>query len=85
MMYVGMVFAYTGVAQGGIRKHYLLIAAACLVFACIQSFNVPRETGKTLLSLLIGGGLIVAGIGDHIVLRRTLRPPSRQTYVDTTV
>ena len=85
MLYVGIVFAYTGMVQGGIRKHYLLIAAACLVFANIQRFNVPYETGKTLLNLLVGCGLIVAGIGDHLVLRKTLRPPSRQTYVDTTV
>jgi hypothetical protein len=85
MLYVGVVCAYTGVVQGGVRKHYLLIAAACVVFAFIQRFHVDHETGRTLLNLLVGSGLVVAGIGDHLLLRRTLRPPSRQAYVDTTV
>ena len=85
LLYIGLVLAYTGIVQNGVRRHYLFIAVFCLLFANIQRFNVPYQTGKVLLNLLIGGGLIVAGVGDHLVLQRTLHPPSRQPYVDSTV
>jgi hypothetical protein len=85
MLYVALVLAYTGVVQHGLRKHYLFIAVACLLFASLPSFDVSYQIGKVLLNLLIGVGLIVAGVGDHLVLRKTLRPVPRQTHVDTPV
>lgn len=85
LTFVAAALAYTGVAHRGLRKHYLWIAVPCLLLANAAAFGVDSVTSQVMLDLLIGGGLLVAGIGDHLVLRRVLQPPSRGAYVDAAV
>jgi hypothetical protein len=69
------VLAYLGVVADGLRRHYLVIAVACLVFAFAPLMRVPPAARNVALDLLIGMGLIVAGVGDHMALQRVLQSP----------
>ena len=71
---IGTALAYIGMSGGHPRTHYLALAAVCLVFATLGTFGVPFHVRDVLLDDLIGIGLIVVGIGDHLLLRRTLAP-----------
>jgi hypothetical protein len=57
---------------------------ACLLFALARSVGVSDQARQVLFDLLIGGGLIAAGIGDHLVLLRLLHTP-RHAHVDAAV
>jgi hypothetical protein len=85
LAFVGAVLAYTGLVHNGLRKHYLWVAVPCLLLANARTFGIPVDTLSVMLDLLIGGGLLVAGIGDHMVLRRVLTPPSAEAYADATL
>jgi hypothetical protein len=85
LLVVGALLAYIGVVQRRMRQYYLWIAAACLVMANIADFGVPPQTRQVMLDLLIAGGLFVAGIGDHLVLRKALHPPEPSAHVHTAV
>jgi hypothetical protein len=85
LAFVGAVLAYTAIVQNGLRRHYLWVAVPCLFLANAASFGIPPNTLQIMLDLLIGGGLLIAGIGDHLVLRRVLTPPASEAYVDATV
>jgi len=61
--------------DGRIRAHYLVPAVAWLVVSFLPTLNMsPAATKLTVLGL---GGLtlIVCGIGDHLLLTRTLATP----------
>jgi hypothetical protein len=73
---IGTALGYVGVAGGQLRTHYIALAALCLCFATLGSFGVPLHARDVLLDDLIGIGLIVIGVGDHLLLRRTLEPVS---------
>lgn len=73
---IGTALGYLGVVGGQPRTHYLALSALCLVFAMLGSFGVPFHARDVLLDDLIGIGLIVIGVGDHLLLRRTLEPVS---------
>lgn len=73
---IGITLGYIGVSGGHTRTHYLALAALCVAFATLGWFGVPLHVRDVLLDDLIGIGLIVIGIGDHIVLRQTLAPVS---------
>jgi hypothetical protein len=85
LVVVGAVLAYVGVVQGRMRRHYLWIAVACLMFANVASFGVPARTQQVMFDLLIAGGLLVAGIGDHLVLLKVLNPPDPRPHVNAPV
>lgn len=85
LVVVGGMLAYIGVAQRRLRQHYLWIAAACVFLANVGSFGVPPRTQQVMFDLLIAGGLIVAGVGDHMVLLKVLHPQDGEGYVDSTV
>lgn len=85
LVVVGIVLAYIGVTQRLMRGHYIGIAVACLVMANIDAFGVPARTQRIMLDLLIAGGLLVGGIGDHLVLMRSLYPRHRPGYAQTPV
>jgi hypothetical protein len=74
LVVIGMLLAHLGLAGGQRRSHYLALATGCLVFANLADFGVPAHARSVLLDDLIGIGLIVIGIGDHFLLRRTLQP-----------
>ena len=76
----GTAAACIGISGGHPRTHYLALAAVCLIFATLGTSGVPIHARDVLLDDLIGIGLIVVGIGDHLLLRRTLEPV---THVET--
>lgn len=62
--------------DGWIRAHYLVPAVAWLVVGFQPAFNVtPAHTTRVGFILLGGLTLIVCGIGDHLLLTRTLTKP----------
>jgi hypothetical protein len=74
---IAVALGWLGVTGGQPRAHYLALAGLCLVFAALGALGISVETRDALLDNLIGVGLIVIGIGDHMLLRRTLEPVSR--------
>jgi hypothetical protein len=73
LLIVGLALAYVGIAGGYVRVHYLAVAAATVALATLGMF-VTLNDRDVLFDYLIGGGLIVIGIGDHLLLRNTLEP-----------
>lgn len=65
---------YVGVAGGHLRWHYVAVAGLVAVFSALGLVGVPVETRSVLFDLVIAFGFIVIGIGDHLLLRRTLVP-----------
>lgn len=80
MIVIGTGIGYVGVVDGNPRGHYLALAALCLLFANLGSFGVPLHARDVLMDDLIAMGLITVGVGDHLLLRRTLEPVH---YVET--
>ena len=85
LIVVGILLARVGVTEPRMRGHYLAIAVACFIMANIANVGVAVRTQRVMLDLLIAGGLLVAGIGDHLVLKHMLRRPERPVYVDPAV
>ena len=80
-LFIGAMLFRLGFAGGALRKHYLVLGCCTVVFALSPLTALsPRTLGVTR-DLIIGCGLLVAGIGDDYVLRRVLRTPP--TYVST--
>ena len=67
---------YVGVAGGQLRWHYLAVAVVVALFGMLGLMGVPLETRSVLFDLLIAFGFVVIGVGDHLLLRRTLAPVS---------
>lgn len=65
---------YIGTAQRGMRPHYLVIATACVIVAVWRPLDLPLVEREILTDLLSGLALLVAGIGDHLVVIRALEP-----------
>jgi hypothetical protein len=80
LMFGGVALFRLGLAAGALRKHYLVLACVCLLFALLRLTALSPRTLAVAHDLLIGVGLIVAGIGDDRVLRRVLRPPDSDEY-----
>jgi hypothetical protein len=78
MLFAALALAYVGLANGGVRRHYLGIAVACLAFAIALLIGMPGTAREVILDVLIGLGLLVAGVGDHVVLQRVLQAPERE-------
>jgi len=72
--------ACLGAAGGVFRAHYLAVAAAVGVFALSGAMGVPVHIRDVLWDRVIGVSFLVIGIGDHLLLRRTLVPV---THVET--
>lgn len=53
-----------------VRPHYALIALGSAIVGLLRPLGAPVGVRSVALDALIGGGLIVAGIADHRVLRR---------------
>lgn len=73
---IAVGLAWVGVVGGQIRPHYLAIAAFVAVFAVLGLLDVPVHTRDVIFDQIVGVGLIVVGIGDHLILRRSLVPVS---------
>ena len=76
---IGIALAYVGSRGSEIRLHYDVCAVLWLAFSALGVFGVPFRSRDILLDGLIGLGLVIIGIGDHLVLRRAMEP---ETHVD---
>lgn len=85
LIVVGAVLGYVGVADGRRRQHYLWIAGACVALANIGDFGVLARTQHVMRDLLIAGSLLVAGIGDHLLLRRLMEPSQPAPHAERSV
>jgi hypothetical protein len=70
---VAIAVGFLGVTGGHVRTHYIAVAAVALLFGSLGSL-LPEHARVVLLDDLIGISLIVIGLGDHFLLRRTLEP-----------
>jgi hypothetical protein len=64
-----------GCSQNGMLRHYLAIAAACFLLAILEALGLSDSARNGSLQFVAGVSLIVAGVGDHTVLRSALNPP----------
>jgi hypothetical protein len=61
-----------GTAHRCTRVHYLVLAAICVIVPWMLPPDVAPASRELVLDLLTGGGLLIAGVGDHLVLTRLL-------------
>jgi hypothetical protein len=73
LCFLAAVLAFQGCAPHGLRRHYLPIALVWLLFALTPAIGMPGAVRRVAFDALIGLGLIVAGVGDHRVLQRSIR------------
>jgi len=71
---IGAGIAYVGLSGGQVRPHYLIVAMLTFVFGALGSFHVSLSTRNILLDELFGLGLIIIGVGDHLLLCRAMEP-----------
>jgi hypothetical protein len=71
---IGIALAFVGSRGGEIRLHYDACAILALAFSALGAFGVPFRTRDILLDGLIGFGLVIIGVGDHLVLRGAMEP-----------
>jgi len=74
---------YLGLAHGALRKHYLIVAFAVLGLIGAQRLGLSPDREQALFDVVIGGGLMIAGLGDDRLLRRLLQSPSSEVYAGT--
>jgi hypothetical protein len=72
VLVTGIILTAIGVSRWNIRPHYVIVGVACGLYAFSRPLGVPISIEAVLFDLLVGSGLIVAGIGDHLALTRIL-------------
>lgn len=73
---VGSVLAAIGVREYRWRPHYVAAGAALLGYAVLPLTGVGLHVLDAAFDGTIGLTLLIAGIGDHVLLTSTLRPPA---------
>ena len=73
LLVIAASIGYAGVLDGLPRTHYLAVSASCLALGMLCAGTAP-QTRVVLRDALTGIGLIVIGLGDHLLIRRTLQP-----------
>ena len=74
-LFLSGVFTSIGLERRGWRRHYLGVAGVWIVFAMLGVAGVSVDTRDVALDVVVGLGLIIAGLGDDRVLKGALRPP----------
>jgi hypothetical protein len=72
VLIVGLILALIGWHDLAVRPHYIAVGMAFALYACTRTLGVPLPARAVLLDLLVGFGLIVAGVGDHRALVHAL-------------
>ena len=67
-----------GCGQNGMLRHYLAIAGACFLLAALEVLGLSNIACDGSLQFVAGVAMLVAGVGDHTVLRSALNPPTRE-------
>jgi hypothetical protein len=75
-LFFGTALLAIGLGHGVMRKHYVVIAVLWFAMASLAWFDVAASTRDAALDVTVGVALIIAGIGDHRLLRETLQPAS---------
>jgi hypothetical protein len=73
LVFVGLQLLMLSVVGHGVRTHYRVIAGVCVVVACLPLVGVSRHLRAIALDLLMGGGVIGAGWGDHRAFRAVVQ------------
>ena len=70
-LFIAAALLCVGIAYGATQRHYLAVAFVWIVMtlAAFQSSNAPA-----VLDLSTALCLVIAGVGDHRLLRQTLQP-----------
>jgi hypothetical protein len=75
---VGMSVAasslWIGTSCGAARKHYVAVAFVWSFFMMLEASGLSEAAKGALLHLNFALCLIIAGVGDHRLLRQTLQP-----------
>jgi hypothetical protein len=71
---VALGLGYAGMAGGLVRPHYVTMAVCVALCSELGPLGVSLHTRDVLWDQLIGTGFVVIGLGDHLLLRRTLVP-----------
>ena len=72
---VGSVLLATGLRHQRVRVHYAAAGTVLLAFSSVQLFGIGSSTVDATFDAVIGIALLIAGIGDHLLLTRTLHAP----------
>ena len=73
---VGLALLAIGISHGAVRKHYLVVGVLWLAMASLGLWGLSAATRDVMFDVTIGMTLIIAGLGDHGLLRDTLQPVS---------
>jgi hypothetical protein len=77
---IALALTYPGLSGGGLRWHYLPLAAGWFIFAWLPHLGLSRHVREVGLDVLIAVSLIVAGLGDDRILRRAMAAPREEPY-----
>jgi hypothetical protein len=81
-VFIGVLLLYVGVANQGLRWHYVPIGIAWLALASLEVVGVPDAVRSVMADVTVAASLIVGGICDHLVLARALAPHGETRYSD---
>lgn len=73
---VAAVLLATGLAHRRFRVHYVAAGAVLLAYSALGLFGVGPLVLDASFDAVIGIVLLIAGVGDHLLLTRTLHPPA---------
>lgn len=75
-MFIAAVCLCIGVAYGATRKHYIAVAFVWFAYdVALVRFDLSHVARYAFLDLAIALSLVIAGVGDHRLLQRTLQSP----------
>ena len=75
---VGTVLLAIGLSHPKFRGHYVAAAAALLGYSALPLFSANAVALDAAFDAAIGVVLLIAGVGDHLLLTRTLQPPTER-------
>ena len=72
LIVIAIAVWYGGVLGGLLRQHYLVVSVGLLVVAMLGTFGVSVYMREVVCDAVAGLGLMVVGVGDHLLILRTL-------------
>lgn len=75
---VGGALVAIGAREYRWRPHYVAAGAALLMYVVLPASGLPAHVLDATFDGVIALTLLIVGIGDHILLTNTLRPPTEK-------
>ena len=72
LLFVAALLARMAFVADRLRIHYLAISVGCMALTAMSMLGYSLHALEVAFDLLLGGGLLIAGLGDDRVLRTTL-------------